>query len=94
MPNDLGMRDPYPAQKEGALDREKELRRVLVRVPVAEQSTAARYFRLGWNRLAQLQAPILRRWEESFWRQGREIDLLRAQIGQLISRVSRLEDRG
>jgi hypothetical protein len=92
--NDLGHVDPYPSDKEGPLDRERELRRVLAWVPSTDQPTAARYFRLGWNRLAQLQAPILRRWEQSFWRQAREIELLRAQIGQLIARISRLQERG
>ena len=94
MANDLGMRDPYPWSKQAPLDREKELTRALANVPAVQQRTAARYFRVGWNRLAQLQAPVLRQWEESFWRQAREIDLLRAQIGQLIARISRLQDRG
>jgi hypothetical protein len=88
------MNDPYPTEKARPLDREAELRQVLGRLPPSEHPSAARYFRLGWNRLAQLQEPILRRWEASWWRQAREIEGLRAQIGQLIARIAQLQERG
>ena len=94
MSSNLGMNDPYPTEKVRPLDREAELRHVLRRVPPSEQAAATRYFRLGWDRLARLQAPILRRWELAWWRQAREVGRLRADIGQLIARIAQLQERG
>jgi hypothetical protein len=88
-------RDPFPAAKVHVPPNlEDELRRELRRVPPGERGAYARGFRTAWHLCAALFTPYVRQWETRWWAQVDEIHGLRARVGELISRLSRLEDPG
>jgi hypothetical protein len=88
-------RDPFPADKVRVTpDVEDELKQRLGGVPRAERAAYAQGFRTAWHVCAGLFMPYVRQWEARWWAQVDEIQALRARVGELISRISRLEDDG
>ena len=73
------------------LDVERELQRWLA---VNPRSNAGAGFRAGWSRMARLVGPRLRDWEARWWRSVRDNDRFRAQLGNALREIARLQDRG
>lgn len=91
----MGAPDPFPAEKAAGQPRlAPELRAFLGTVPEPNRALAERAFRRGWQRMAAAVAPTVREWERRWWDQVRENERLRARVGELLARLSQLEDRG
>jgi hypothetical protein len=73
---------------------DEELGRHLALVPARERSAYARGFRAAWSICLARFHPIVGDWEARWWRLVTENSHLRAQIGLLLSEISRLNDRG
>jgi hypothetical protein len=87
--------DPYPVSKgHGAPGLDDELKRHLALVPAREQPAYARGFRAAWNICLARFQPIVGDWEARWWRLVAENGRLRAEIGLLLTEISRLNDRG
>ena len=87
--------DPYPVGKgQVAPSLDDELGRHLALVPTRERSAYARGFRAAWAICLARFQPIVGEWEARWWRLVTENSRLRAQIGLLLSEISRLNDRG
>jgi hypothetical protein len=92
---DVVQRGPFPIEKVRVPpDVEVELERRLTRVPGSERAAYAEGFRTAWHTCAGLFMPYVRQWEARWWAQVDEIQALRARVGELMSRLSQLEDRG
>ena len=88
-------RDPFPAAKvQVPPNLERALGERLAAVPPGERAAYARGFRAAWHVCAAVFTPYVRQWEARWWAQVDEIHVLRARVGELMSRLSRLEDRG
>ena len=86
--------DPYPASKAAPILPDTALERFLRLVRPEHRPVARRAFLAGWNALGEHVRPMLAERDHRWWRQMRENDQLRARIGQLLSELSRLTDRG
>jgi hypothetical protein len=87
--------DPYPVRKGPvAPSLEDELGRHLARVATSERAAYARGFRAAWAICLARFQPIVSDWEARWWRLVAENSRLRAQIGLLLTEISRLNDRG
>src|SRR5690348_13239880 len=87
--------DPYPVQKRVVTPSvDQELARQLASVPPNERPPYARGFRTAWSVCIRRFQPVIGDWEARWWRLVTENTTLRAQIGLLLSEISRLKDRG
>ena len=87
--------DPYPVRKQATLPSlDEELGRHLALVPGRERAAYARGFRAAWAVCLERFRPIVGDWQARWWRLVGENSRLRAQIGLLLSEISRLSDRG
>jgi hypothetical protein len=87
--------DPYPVRKgQVAPSLDEELGRHLAFVPAGERLVYSRGFRAAWAVCLERFQPIVADWEARWWRLVAENSQLRAQIGLLLSEISRLNDRG
>jgi hypothetical protein len=74
-----------------SIDLERELARWQAVHPRAD---AAAGFRAGWLRVHGWVQPRLREWEQRWWSAIRDNDLLRTRIGQVVTDLKRLGERG